>query len=167
MFFKIKNKLAFWYKIAKGLAIIGCGFWLLETAYFIILEGWHWKATNPAELWADYVVESCFGGVLFSLGMCLLELIEDRVKLDAEWEHLRHVTETAWEKAKLEGLKDEDLEPAFECHGCGHVFLPDVCSLRTDGYCYLCDPNITVDELLSDAPIDPKSAIVNPKSAIE
>lgn len=35
----------------------------------------------------------------------------------------------------------------FKCKGCGHE-LPVNFQIRTDGYCYLCDPNVTVKELL-------------------
>lgn len=47
---------------------------------------------------------------------------------------------------------DEIIEDLFKCQGCG-CEVPMSFSLRTDGYCYLCDPNITVQELLSDKPI--------------
>lgn len=36
-------------------------------------------------------------------------------------------------------------------NGCGHQ-LPADYQMRTDGFCYMCDPNITVEELLSDEP---------------
>ena len=35
----------------------------------------------------------------------------------------------------------------FTCKQCGHL-LPVDMSMRTEGYCYLCDPNVTVKELL-------------------
>lgn len=37
----------------------------------------------------------------------------------------------------------------FICKGCGHD-LPNDFSIRTEDYCYMCDPNVTVDELLKD-----------------
>lgn len=37
----------------------------------------------------------------------------------------------------------------FNCKRCGHN-LPKEYQIKTDGYCYLCDPNITVNELLKD-----------------
>ena len=45
---------------------------------------------------------------------------------------------------------DSSLE--FYCAGCGHQLVRSY-QLRTQDYCYLCDPNITVVELLSDEPI--------------
>lgn len=32
------------------------GFWLVETIWFLILEGWHWEATNPNEIIMDKAV---------------------------------------------------------------------------------------------------------------
>lgn len=32
------------------------GFWFVETIWFLILEGWHWKATSPNEIIADRIV---------------------------------------------------------------------------------------------------------------
>ena len=49
--------------------------------------------------------------------------------------------------------KEAESHPyTFVCKGCNHL-LNNVCQLRTAGYCYLCDPNITLEELLSDEPI--------------
>lgn len=52
-------------------------------------------------------------------------------------------------------MKDEQINPEteFKCKGCSCILLNDY-SLRTEGWCYLCDPNITLDELLSDNPIE-------------
>ena len=36
---------------------------------------------------------------------------------------------------------------SFVCQGCGHELINDFC-MKTGGYCYLCDPNITLEELL-------------------
>lgn len=36
----------------------------------------------------------------------------------------------------------------FTCNGCGHE-LPNSFSLRTKDYCYMCDPNISLSELLT------------------
>lgn len=44
-------------------------------------------------------------------------------------------------------LYKEYINYIFKCKGCGHE-LPSTYCIRTLGYCYLCDPNITVDELL-------------------
>ncbi len=44
-------------------------------------------------------------------------------------------------------------EKTFICEGCNYE-LPTDFSMRTPEFCYLCDPNITVEELLSDNPIE-------------
>lgn len=43
----------------------------------------------------------------------------------------------------------------FKCHGCGHECHEDY-NLRTEGFCYLCDPNITLEECLSENEIERK-----------
>lgn len=49
--------------------------------------------------------------------------------------------------------KQQAIKPAtFICKGCNHE-LPMEFNLRTEGYCHLCDPNITLEECLSDEPI--------------
>lgn len=40
-------------------------------------------------------------------------------------------------------------EGLFICKGCGQT-LSKYLQIKTFGYCYLCDPNITVKELLED-----------------
>lgn len=48
--------------------------------------------------------------------------------------------------------KLEDKPTKFTCQSCEHE-LPIEFQMKTEGYCYLCDPNITVEELLSPNPI--------------
>lgn len=36
----------------------------------------------------------------------------------------------------------------FECRGCGNVLHKNQC-IRTPGICYLCDPAVTLDELMA------------------
>ena len=43
---------------------------------------------------------------------------------------------------------------SFTCKSCLCV-LPNSHQLKTKGYCYLCDPNIKLEELLSPKPIEP------------
>lgn len=45
------------------------------------------------------------------------------------------------------------LADGFICQGCKHE-LPMDFNLRTEGFCYLCDPNITLAECISDEPIE-------------
>lgn len=44
------------------------------------------------------------------------------------------------------------LTETFICKSCQCICSVELC-LRTDGFCYLCDPNITLEECLSDEPI--------------
>jgi hypothetical protein len=44
------------------------------------------------------------------------------------------------------------LAAVFTCKGCQCTISTDYI-MRTDGWCYMCDPNITLEELLSDKPI--------------
>ncbi len=58
-------------------------------------------------------------------------------------EEITHTTETAIDANTV-------LTPDFfVCQGCKHE-LPTAFCMRTEGYCYLCDPNIDVNELLND-----------------
>lgn len=41
----------------------------------------------------------------------------------------------------------------FTCQSCKHN-LPIEFNVRTEGFCYLCDPNITLEECLSDEPLE-------------
>ncbi len=42
-------------------------------------------------------------------------------------------------------------EETFICTSCKHT-LPKTFQVRTPGFCYLCDPNVTLEECLSDKP---------------
>jgi hypothetical protein len=43
------------WKLAKSVWILGFIFWLLETIIFLIIEGWHIKATHPIEINCDKI----------------------------------------------------------------------------------------------------------------
>lgn len=45
-----------------------------------------------------------------------------------------------------------EAEKSFICKGCNCDVSEELC-LRTPEFCYLCDPNIKLEELLSDKPI--------------
>lgn len=49
-------------------------------------------------------------------------------------------------------VEKETTENLFICNGCNHL-LDTVFIMKTPGYCYMCDPNVTLEELLSDEPI--------------
>ena len=48
---------------------------------------------------------------------------------------------------KWEGNKLENNQASFKCKGCEHE-LPFNYSMKNPEYCYLCDPEVTIDELL-------------------
>lgn len=51
-------------------------FWLLETTIFLIIEGWHIKATNPIEIYLDKIVSNMWGFALFlTICVCVYTLI--------------------------------------------------------------------------------------------
>jgi predicted RNA-binding Zn-ribbon protein involved in translation (DUF1610 family) len=43
----------------------------------------------------------------------------------------------------------EEKDESFICQGCGQE-LNVVFQMRTMDFCYICDPNVTVEELLND-----------------
>ena len=48
------------WKIAKSFWILGFTLWLLETIVFLIIEGWHIKATHPIEIYCDEIASDIF-----------------------------------------------------------------------------------------------------------
>jgi hypothetical protein len=44
-------------------------------------------------------------------------------------------------------MSTETFTKTFTCKGCGHD-LPTEFSLKTKDFCYLCDPDISIDELI-------------------
>jgi hypothetical protein len=46
------------WKVAKRFWVTGFIFWILETIVFLIIEGWHIKATHPIEINCDKIVLS-------------------------------------------------------------------------------------------------------------
>lgn len=53
------------WKFAKKIWIYSTFFWLLETITFLIIEGWHWKATHPIEIYCDTIVSNIWSVALF------------------------------------------------------------------------------------------------------
>jgi len=53
----MKNKeLKVLWRVARPTWIAGTLIWIIETAIFLIYEGWHLKATHPIEKWFDRLV---------------------------------------------------------------------------------------------------------------
>ena len=65
----------------------------------------------------------------------------------------------ALNEVRARGLYQEFLEwkrrklaDVFRCNACGHE-LPKTFQLRSEGFCYMCDPDIKLEEPLSDQPL--------------
>lgn len=73
----MKNKeLKTLWKVSKSFWISGTIFWIVETIIFLIIEGWHYKATTPAEIFCDkVVVDIWFVALSLTLTTCIYFLI--------------------------------------------------------------------------------------------
>ena len=54
------------WKLSKILFITAFLVWFLETSIFILIEGWHLRATNPIEIMLDDAVGNVFKTALFT-----------------------------------------------------------------------------------------------------
>jgi hypothetical protein len=67
----MKNKeLKVLWKVARPTWIGGTLIWIIETAIFLLYEGWHLKATHPIEIWFDKLV-----GVMWNFALYLTVFI--------------------------------------------------------------------------------------------
>jgi len=53
------------WKLAKSFWITGTLIWIMETIIFLIIEGWHVKATSPIEIWLDKLVGNMWNFALW------------------------------------------------------------------------------------------------------
>lgn len=51
-----KSEIKTLWKLAKNFYLAGFVLWIIETAIFLIYEGWHLKVTHPIEIYCDDVV---------------------------------------------------------------------------------------------------------------
>jgi len=62
----MKNKeLKTLWKLAKRFWIYGFALWVLETVIFLIIEGWHIKASHPVEIYLDKTVSGMWNFALW------------------------------------------------------------------------------------------------------
>jgi len=62
----MKNKeLKTLWKLAKRFWIGGFVLWILETVIFLIIEGWHIKASHPVEISLDKIVSGMWNFALW------------------------------------------------------------------------------------------------------
>lgn len=64
------------WNLAKILCLIGTSFWIIETAYFLIVYGWHWKAINDSEKLCDDIVGYFWTGGLVVAASVMIDVIE-------------------------------------------------------------------------------------------
>ena len=76
----MKNKeLKTLWKLAKSFWIAGTVFWIIETIIFLIIEGWHYKATNPIEIYCDEIVSNMW---LFALNVTVVTCVYFLINLN-------------------------------------------------------------------------------------
>ena len=57
-------------------AALACGFWLLETVYFLFAEGWHITATSEAEILCDDIANGLLCACIYMLGRLHFAIID-------------------------------------------------------------------------------------------
>jgi hypothetical protein len=72
------------WKLAKLFWISGFIFWIIETIVFLIIEGWHWKAKNPIEIYCDKTVSNMW---LFALNVTVFICVYLLINLNRECMH--------------------------------------------------------------------------------
>lgn len=71
---KSKELKVLW-KVAKAFWIGATLIWIAETAIFLIIEGWHIKATHPIEKWFDGLVSTnCKFALNLTVFICLMHI---------------------------------------------------------------------------------------------
>ena len=75
---------AIW-KLTYSIWKISVIFWLLETILFLIIEGWHVKATNKIEIYCDNIVTQMWEYASFlTIFVCVMILINFKKKINYE-----------------------------------------------------------------------------------
>ena len=63
------------WKLAKIVWVSGFIFWAIETIIFLLIEGWHLKATSKIEIYCDSLVSSLWKNALFITIFCSINLL--------------------------------------------------------------------------------------------
>jgi len=74
---KSKHLKIFW-QTAQRFWLVGFCIWIIETSIFLIIEGWHIKATHPVEIWLDKLVSGMWS---FALWLTLYVVINYLINL--------------------------------------------------------------------------------------
>jgi len=61
-------------------ATIWLGYWIIETIYFLVVEGWHVKATSEAEIACDVIERILMLITVFMIGRVHWALMENYIK---------------------------------------------------------------------------------------
>ncbi len=70
-----KSEIKTIWKVAKCTWIGSFVFWIVETLLFMIIEGWHYKATNPTEIYCDKIVTNMWTVAIWLTTFCAFFLI--------------------------------------------------------------------------------------------
>ena len=71
--------------------------------------------------------------------------------------HMRKISSN--EIAKALDEYTYSITDVFKCRACNQE-LPIAFNVITEGFCFLCDPNVTLEECLSDEPLEKKQLII-------
>ena len=76
----MKNKeLKTIWKLAKSFWIYGFVFWIIQTIIFLIIEGWHYKAINPTEIFCDKIASDIW---TFALNLTIVTCVYFLINLN-------------------------------------------------------------------------------------
>ena len=65
------------WKVARIFWLSSTIFWIFETVIFLIIEGWHWKATHPVEVYCDGLVYDMWEFALnLTVFICIWRLVK-------------------------------------------------------------------------------------------
>jgi hypothetical protein len=67
------------WKLSKTFWLVGFTFWLLETIVFLIIDGWHLKATHPVEINCDKMVSNIWE---FALNLTIVTCVYFLINLN-------------------------------------------------------------------------------------
>lgn len=71
----LKSTISIW-KLAKRISVWTILFWLSETISFLIIEGWHWKATSRAEILCDSIVTLAVNVIIILFFVVFINVID-------------------------------------------------------------------------------------------
>lgn len=79
-----KSEIKTLWKLAKNFWIGGFVLWIIETAIFLIYEGWHLKATHPIEIYCDDIVSGMWH---FALSVTIVTCVYSLININKKPHH--------------------------------------------------------------------------------